>query len=338
MRGMRRSNSSPGIGPVGRRATVVFSLVMAWWAWWASGCGAEESEPQVVPSSPERTPAQASQESPPLDRRYVAVLVPLEAVDLAAKESGDLISVRVHPGDRVSTGDVIAELNLAPVREALTIARAELRSVKATLERRDVDIAAAERALEIEKELVQKGIGAAKHVEEARFNLQRTRKSRDAAAASVAEKQARIGQLSRRTSEAELLAPFDGAVALRYRDPGTAVTAGTAIIRLIRVDALWARFAVPSSDIAHIARDATVQVQVETIAEPLSATVQHISPELDPATQMVFVDAWLGVSPGLQDSLRAGLPAWVELTPIPSPPVSESPGTPGATGAVNDSR
>lgn len=284
--------------------------------WVVVGCGAERVEPTVLePTGSVTTSSQAPQPTVPPDSRYVAVLVPLEAVDLAAKESGDLISVNVHPGDRVKVGDLIASLDLTSVREALAIARAEQRSAKANLEQRSVDIAAAERALEIEQELVKKGIGASKTVEEARFNLERTYKRRDAAAATVAEKQARIGQLARRATEAEIKAPFQGSVALRYRDPGTAVTAGTPIIRLIRVDVLWVRFAVPSSDIRHIAKEMVVRVTVDTIPDALSATVRHLSPEVDPATQMVFVDAWLDVSEALQGTLRAGLPAWVELTP-----------------------
>ena len=275
------------------------------------GCGdSSRDRPAAVRDSIAGNAAEPLR-TPDLEARYVAVLVPLEAVDVTSKETGGLTAVRVRAGDVVATGDLVAELDLGPIREDLTIARAELRSARALVEQRQVDIDAADRALQIEREMESKGIGVKKHVEQARFALERARKIKDGAAAAVAEQQARIAQLQRRARESTITAPFSGAVALRYRDPGTTVVAGTAIVRLIRVDALWARFAVPPADVVHLTVGDTVEVVIEIMNVTLPATVRHVSPELDSAAQMVFVDAWLEVPEHLRGSLRAGLPAWV---------------------------
>lgn len=294
------------------RSTALRLAAGYFWLIWAA-CG-EPASPAPGPEIERPVDEQAAEVAPArADQRYVAVLVPLESVDIEAKEAGDLVAVPVHPGDRVSAGDVIAELDLTPVHEALTMAQAELRSARASFAQREVDIAAARRALEIEQDLANKGIGAQKNVEEARFALERANKARDGATAAIAEKQAQVDQLVRRSKEARMTAPFDGAVALRYRDPGATVAPGTPIVRLIRVDALWARFAVPSAEVARLAIGDTVRVDVESVAEWLPATVRHISPELDPAAQMVFVDAWLEIPDAQRGALRAGSPAWVSL-------------------------
>lgn len=291
----------------------------------ALACAEPAPEPSVSLESPEDIRTVKAADSPDPDARYVAVLVPLQAVDVTAKEAGDLTAVHVRPGDIVAAADVIAELDLGPIGEALTIARAELQSLRALLEQRDVDIAAAERALEIERDMAARGIGAQKHEEEARFALERARKARQGAAAAVDEQRARIAQLQRRGRESAIKAPFAGAVALRYRDPGTAVSTGSAIVRLIRVDALWARFAVPPTDIVHLAVDDSVDVEVPPLSVTLPAVVRHVSPELDPAAQMVFVDAWLEVPRSLQGSLRAGLPAWVRRSAATANSEGDSP-------------
>jgi RND family efflux transporter MFP subunit len=291
-------------------------VLLAGFFWLVYAACGEAAQPSSRPDDGEHHTGEQAAEVAEVrtDPRYVAVLVPEEAVDIKSKEAGDLIAVSVRPGDRVATGDVVAELDLTPVREALTMAQAEVRSARASLAQREVDIAAAERALEIEQDLANKGIGAQKNVEEARFALERAGKVKDGAAAALAEKQAHIDQLVRRSNEAQIRAPFDGAVALRYRDPGAAVVAGTAIVRLIRVDALWARFAVAPADVVRLAVGDTVRLDIESMAEWLPATVRHISPELDPAAQMVFVDAWLEIPDAQRGLLRAGLPAWVSPT------------------------
>ena len=280
-----------------------------------AGCADRTAERLApTPGASDEGPAEVAPDVNP-DTRYVAVLVPLEAVDVTCKEAGDLKAVHVRLGDVVAAGDAIAELDLGPIAEDLRIARARLDSFKDLLGQRKIEIAAAERELEIQTEMLSKGIGARKQVEAADFALARARKIADQAVADVTEQQAHIAKLQRRVREATIEAPFSGAVARRYRDPGTAVSAGTAIVRLIRVDALWVRFAVPPTDIAHIEQGETIRVEVDTPEVSLPATVEHVSPELDPDAQMVFVEARLEVPELLQGHLRAGLPAWVRPLP-----------------------
>lgn len=298
-------------GPAGRGRllTAVLSLASASAGLFACADSPVEVPVQVSPPVDHVTPT--TDRPPDPEARYVAVLVPLQAVDVTCKESGDLTSVKFRPGDAVAAEQVVAELDLAAIVESLTIARAELRSAQALLEQYDVDIAAAERALEIENDMLKRGIGVQKHVEEARFALQRARKRKDGAVAAVAEQRARIAQLQRRQRESAIKAPFAGVVSLRYRDPGTAVTAGEAIVRLIRVDTLLVRFAVPPTDVGHVHVGDTVQVEIELSGMSLPATVMNVSPELDPAAQLIFVEAELPVPETLQGKLPAGLPAWV---------------------------
>lgn len=269
----------------------------------SSGAGAADGD--------RSTPVESSRGS---EARYVAVLRPAARVDVPCKEAGDLLAVHVRPGDRVQADQVIAELDSRPIDESLAIARAELRSLKSVQEQRDIEIAAARSTLARATQMHKEGIGPRKDVDDARYALDRAGKIKDGAAAAVAKQQALIAQLQRRRRDAKIKAPFAGSVSLRYRDPGTAVAAGTPIVRLIKVDGLQVRFAVPPTDIARIRVGDQVQVEIEAVAESLLATVREVYPELDTASQTIFVDAWLEVPEGLRNSSLAGRRAWVQPT------------------------
>ena len=302
-----------GSGQRGVRIALVAGVVALGLA-----CAGEVAAPGG--SAPTRVPTRLISNDVPTtqDERYVAVIAALEAVDVASRHAGTLLEVRVRPGDRVAAGDVLARLDETPMREALAMALAERRSARAVLAQRVVEIAEAKRALEIEQELFARGIGAQKHLEEAGFALQKTHKAREYALAQVAEQSARIEQLERQLTEAVIAAPFAGTISLRYRDPGALVSAGAAIARVIRTDSLWVRFAVPADRAAHLGVGDFVTVKLASPRASLPAQIRHISPELDPAARMVFVEAKLDAPDHLQGKLRAGLPAWVERTPSPA--------------------
>ncbi|MEM9488112.1 MAG: efflux RND transporter periplasmic adaptor subunit [Myxococcota bacterium] len=257
------------------------------------------------------TTASGSALSGDRDRGYVAVLVAAEAVEVAALHDGILVEVRVRPGDRVSAGQVVARLDEAPMREALAVARGEREAARATVAQREIEVSEAERALAVSERLVGSGVSAQKELDDARFAVDKARSVRAAARAVLAQEDARIAQLSRRLREAAITAPIAGRISLRYLGPGTVVSPGTAVVRLIRTDTMWIRFAVPPERAGLFAIGDTVSAAFESPPLTLPAVVRNIAPELDPAARMLFVEAEMAVPEQHSERLRAGLPAWV---------------------------
>lgn len=248
------------------------------------------------------------------DERYVAVIAAREAVDVASRHAGILVEILVRPGEPVAEGDILARLDEKPMAEALAMARAERASAQATLAQRDVAIEEAASKLATEEKLAAGGVGARQALDDARFALEKARKARDIARSQLSQQQASIVTLSRQLEEAAIKAPFAGTIALRYRDPGALVAQGTAVVRLIRTDSLWVKFAVPPDHAARFAIGDAVSAELESPDISLSATIRHISPELDPAARLIFIEAELTVPAQWQGRLRSGLPAWVRRT------------------------
>ncbi len=247
--------------------------------------------------------------------RYVAVIAAREAVDVATRHEGTLTEVLVRPGSPVAKDQVLARLDDAPMRESLALARAERASAQATLAQHQVTIEEAQSKLDTERTLAAQGIGARQALDDARFALEKALSARDIAQTELVQQQARIAILVRQLEEAQVKAPFAGIVSLRYADPGALLDQGAAVVRLIRADALWVKFAVPPEHAAAFAVGDAVTAELVSPAVSLSATIRTISPELDPAARMIFMEAELTVPEQWRGKLRAGLPAWVRRIP-----------------------
>jgi multidrug efflux pump subunit AcrA (membrane-fusion protein) len=123
---------------------------------------------------------------------------------------------------------------------------------------------------------------------------------------TVAERVAAVRELERRLEALNVRAPIAGAVAACHHDVGVRVSAGEALMRLISSGDLWVRFAVPSAESDWLALERVVRVGTEDAPEVGTARIRRVAPEVDPATDMVFVEASLDVPAGAEASPRAG--------------------------------
>lgn len=129
----------------------------------------------------------------------------------------------------------------------------------------------------------------------------------ETAGAHVDKETAGVQRLRETLASTELRAPFDGTIAARFQDPGVMVHAGTPIVRMIRSDDLWVRFAVPEKDRTSITPGTRVDVHIETLDSPVAAVVEQIAPEVDSASRMVFMEARLDVPAELKGAIQSGL-------------------------------
>src|SRR5262249_4311750 len=156
---------------------------------------------------------------------------------------GRIRSVDVRLGDRVVRGQRLATLDANAVEHEQAAARAGLRAAEADADRAEVEVAqAGDRLRRVEK---LAGVTPEVEIADARFQRRTALAHRSLARASVEVARARLEQAAAAVRDAEIRAPFDGAVADRYVDAGAAVAPGTPIVRVITADDLRVRFAVP---------------------------------------------------------------------------------------------
>lgn len=274
------------------------------------------------PSEPAPAPSAYGSAAPPLPTRfqdtappaaqqparYLGVVLAEETVDLAAEIDGTLDGVTVRVGDAVQRGQVIAQLDTASLDHQLTIERATLRTAQAEQRRQDIDAGRAQQ--ELQRRLALEGLLSKEEEERARFQLESARATSEAAAAEVTRVQARLAQLETRLQRSAIRAPFEAVVSQRYLDPGTVVRPGTPIVRLISSGELIARFAVPPDEVGRLPVGTPVRIEVETLSQPLFGAVEHVAPEIDAASQHVFLEARLKAGEGVEVP-PSGVGVWV---------------------------
>ena len=184
--------------------------------------------------------------------------------DLSFEISGQLVKVNVEIGERVTTNTIIALLDAEPYQLRVDTAKGELESSQATL----YD---AREKYKQQKTLLDKGITSKTSFDSATATLK------------IAESQVKISRTSLSISERDLLksklvAPFDGAIAIRYVDVFSEVLAGTPIVQIHSVGNLKVEASVPESMIRNLSTGDRVGITFPTLESlTTEGTVSDIS-------------------------------------------------------------
>ncbi|MEM8964302.1 MAG: efflux RND transporter periplasmic adaptor subunit [Acidobacteriota bacterium] len=195
---------------------------------------------------------------------------------VTARTRGVVEALMVEEGDRVRSGQVLAELENDEQTIAAARAKAEFDTQQAELER-------AERLFE--QELI------------AEEGFQQTR--RDMVDAKHLSELADL-ELSR----TQIRAPFSGVILERHLDVGNTVSDGTAVYTLADAGRLLADVNVPERNVARLAPGQTVRLTPDAGEEQVEAKIERIAPAVDAETGTVKVTL---IVPGGGDAdLRPG--------------------------------
>lgn len=272
-----------------------------------AACGGG-NEPRPLPSARD---AGVSVERPPVDAApgFVGVIAAAESVDIAPRFQGVIASVRVRPGDKVTAGQVIAEMDQKSMLEELRAAEAALGAAMAARRQAEVDVEDAKRKAQLEADAAAKGISSTSVAEEAKLAVKRAEAAAQRAVSLVAAETSKVQTARDHLTDNVLKAKFDGTVAMRFRDPGSTVAPGAAIVRIVGRGGPRLRFAVPPERARTLTLGSKVTASVDTIGTPVTAVVQQVSPALDPASGMILVEAEIEAPTA---ELRPGLAATVK--------------------------
>jgi len=141
-------------------------------------------------------------------------------------------------------------------------------------------VAAAEASLEVARSTLTnpeireaEAAGWRRQITEARARVRQLEAEVEAARAGVEEAQASVDDL-------EVHAPFDGTVITRAAEPGRVVGAGTPILTILDLSALYLRGFVPEGDIGLVKPGQRAEVFLDSAPEEaIPAEVMRIDPE-----------------------------------------------------------
>lgn len=260
-------------------------------------------------------------------REFVGEVQTRQSSDLAFERSARLQRVLVDDGDSVTAGQSVAELDTEDLQIAKRKAQAALDNARAVLDeleagaRQEVIAAAraevaalqadrdlAEFVRQKRSQLVNQGISQEEWQQvDARFRaaeaqLQAAQSRLAELEAGIREEKIRaqkalVSQLTEEVQAVELeiqkstlRAPFDGAVAVRYRDEGVVVAPGEPILRIIESGHLEVMVGIPPDTLPAIQVGDSVDIVTESKCQPCpQAVVRRILPESDKQTRMVPV-------------------------------------------------
>ncbi|MBI3708370.1 MAG: efflux RND transporter periplasmic adaptor subunit [Proteobacteria bacterium] len=222
----------------------------------------------------------------PSERSVVAIgtLRSNESVVVRPEVAGRIAQINFAEGQPIRKGQVLVQLDSSVERAELAQAKASLALAQANHERAD--------------ELVKRGAGTARALDEARWKLQN-----DDAAVKLAE--AKLTKLS-------LAAPFDGVIGLRRLSVGEYVSPGTDIGHLEQIDTLKVDFRVPEIFLPAIRAGQKITVNVDALPDRgFDGEVFAIDPLIDAAGRSIVIRARIANADAM---LRPGLFARVRLT------------------------
>jgi membrane fusion protein (multidrug efflux system) len=289
----------------------------------AAGCAKKPAPPQKPPPS-EVGVAVVQPESAPLTRDLVGRLSAFRSADVRARIAGVLVKRVYREGSDVKEGDVLFEIDPAPLKAALDASQAALAQAEATYTNNHI---AAQRA----RELAPKGFVSKSDVDNAEA-AERT------AAAAVKQAQANVESAKINLGYASVRAPISGRAGKQQVTEGALVGQGeaTLLTTIDQIDPIYVNFTLGVSDLEGLRR--ANAAGRATLAETGKAKIRLALPDgteygetgtldfsdttVDPATGAVSLRGQIpnpdhSLLPGMYVSLKATLGEQHDVFEIP---------------------
>lgn len=231
---------------------------------------------------------------------------------ISPKISSRLVQVRVDQGDHITQGQLLATLDDGDLKQQVEIAKAELALASATVDRSATDIVRAQAtALLTRTELgrvtqLQRTGGttayeldqATERRDVAEADTKRTQLSKVEAEKAVLKAQESLRYYQERLADTKIVAPFDGLVVRRSRDPGDIVVPGTAILEVISTDELWVSAWVDETAMGRLAVSQPARIVFRSAPDTsLPGKVVRLAPQTDRETREFLVDVGVAQLP-----------------------------------------
>lgn len=273
-----------------------------------AGCGKREAA-DVATLADEPLPVVAVAAENGVFERAATVQGSLEAVDSAvvsARVPGPLLRVCVDLGDSVKAGEtVLFEVDPDTVSNQVTIAREAAATARAHVAVAEANVrkarAVADKAVRDDERFGR--LHDEERVSDNEWERVRTQREASEADAAVAEASLRLARqqvsqaeaqlaiAERQLADATVLAPCDGTVAARLREPGEMVGAGVPVVKVTGTDRLKALAFLPARHYAEVVPGETELAIRVGDAEPIAAKVAAKSPEIDPRLRVFEIKA-----------------------------------------------
>lgn len=236
--------------------------------------------------------------------------VDIRDVNLGFRVFGRLDQMNFEEGDRVKKGDKLASLDKLPYEDNLKSAKADVENKTAIYDNTKLN-------LERKKELLKTNTVSQQSYDDALTAYNTAR-----AGLHVAE--ANLAQANINYADTDILAPTDGTLITRVREPGSIVQPGESIYVLSVDQPVWVRTYVGEKDLGSVAPGMKAKIYTDSRPnEPYEGQVGFISPvaEFTPKTvettelRTKLVYRLRITIDNKDNTLRQGMPVSIKLEP-----------------------
>jgi RND family efflux transporter MFP subunit len=225
----------------------------------------------------------------PSSSPWIGVTLSADLVTLRAENDGVVTDIPATLGSRVSAGQPLAIIKPTSLEEDLAMARAGQRIAAAEVLRARAEM---KQAQDLSARMAALGSYAStEDKNRALYALEAKRAEWQRAQGVVREKAARTKQMRQAVKSSILRAPFAATVVERLAARGAFVQKGTPLLIIVGAGEPFLRFAVAPQEAAQVQPGRPVQVALGSAQKTLRAEVARVSPVVDDASGLIFVEA-----------------------------------------------
>ncbi len=240
------------------------------------------------------------------DLTLAATTQAIQDAIIYARTSGYLSQRYVDIGDRVTTGQLLAEIASPEIEQQLRQGRADLQQSEKTLDLQRANLDLARATMARYEAADAEGAVAKQAVDQSVATFRTAQAAVAAAEANVQSNKANVQRLQELTSFQRIVAPFTGTVIQRNVDVGALITAGSPVnntaaapssvtgaanglFEVAQIDTLRVFVNVPQTYAPNLKAGLPVRVTVRgELMQPVTATVTRTANALDPGTRTLL--------------------------------------------------
>lgn len=301
-----------GAGRKRRRWPLLVVLVLAagggvaWWQW--NGAATQQVFYRTVPVEPGSITVEVS---------ATGTLQPLTQVEISSELSGVVRSVAAEENQRVSAGDVLAELDTTRILAQIERAEANVAAADARVVDAEVTLRETEQMLERTRQLSGRGMATEQALETATAAYDRAASAVSIARANLAVSEAELKLQQADLAKSTIYAPIEGIVLSRAVNPGQTVAssmqAPVLFVIAENLETMELKAAVDEADIGAVEAGQDARFTVDAFpGRQFDATIRDISYASAETEGVVTYQARLNVDND-ELLLRPGMTATVDI-------------------------
>jgi len=218
-------------------------------------------------------------------------LTPERSATIRSEMSGAVLQTYAEAGQRVGSGQPLAQLDAAVLRDQQLSARGAVTTAQSSY-----DIA--QRELSRNTALEQAGAIAER-------DLERARNALVSAQGQLATARAQLANINKQLDKASVQAPFAGVVSQRQVNAGDVVSPGTALFTVVDPGSMQLEASVPADALAQVRVGMPVEFRVNGYPNrSFTGRIIRVNPTADPVTRQVKIVASI---PNAGNTLVGGL-------------------------------